>query len=96
LEKRTKKLLDMSALIGKENPYFSSMITSRLTSKAQATIPQAVRSALSLRAGDELAYVIEQSRVVLTRVDRGAQADDPFAVFAEWNSEADAHAYADI
>jgi hypothetical protein len=34
--------------------------------------------------------------VVLTRVDRGAQADDPFAVFAEWNSEADAHAYADI
>jgi antitoxin PrlF len=30
------------------------MITSRLTSKAQTTIPQAVRAALKLRGGDEL------------------------------------------
>ncbi len=72
------------------------MITSRLTSKAQTTIPQAVRTALSLRPGDELAYVIEPGRVVLTRLDGGAQADDPFAVFAEWTSEADAQAYAGI
>ena len=43
------------------------MITSRLTSKAQTTIPQAVRAALGLRAGDELAYVIEDGRVLLTR-----------------------------
>jgi antitoxin PrlF len=68
------------------------MITSKLTSKAQTTIPQAVRTALSLRPGDQLAYVIEQGRVVLTRLEGGAQADDPFAVFFEWTSEADAQA----
>ncbi len=68
-------------------------ITSRLTSKAQTTIPQPVRTALGLRAGDELAYVIEGGRAVLTRFDGRPPADDPFAVFAEWGSAADAEAY---
>jgi antitoxin PrlF len=69
------------------------MITSKLTSKAQTTIPQAVRTALGLRAGDELAYVIEDGHAVLTRFDGGQAADDPFASFAEWSSEADTKAY---
>lgn len=34
------------------------VITSRLNSKAQATIPQPVRAALRLREGDELVYEI--------------------------------------
>ena len=70
------------------------MITSRLTSKAQTTIPQPVRAALRLRQGDEIAYVIEAGRVVLTRVQPDAGADDPFGSFAEWDSPADAEAYA--
>jgi antitoxin PrlF len=69
------------------------MITSKLTSKAQTTIPQAVRTALGLRAGDELAYVIEDGRAVLTRFGGSQGTDDPFASFAEWNSDADAKAY---
>ena len=69
------------------------MITSRLTSKAQTTIPQAVRTALGLREGDELAYAIEGGRAVLTRVDRELPLDDPFATFTEWGSAADAEAY---
>ncbi len=69
------------------------MITSRLTSKAQTTIPQAVRTALGLRAGDEIAYVIEDGRAVLMRVDERHVADDPFATFLEWNSAADTEAY---
>ena len=50
---------------GKEIPYPGSqdrdkeMISSRMTSKAQTTIPQAVRKALRLRQGDEIAYLIE-------------------------------------
>lgn len=69
------------------------MITSRLTSKAQTTIPQAIRTALGLRTGDELAYVIEADRVVLTRLKDRTTADDPFETFSEWNSPADTEAY---
>lgn len=71
------------------------MITSKLTSKAQTTIPQAVRTALRLREGDELAYVIENGRVILSRAG-GDLSDDPFATFGEWDSEADRRAYADL
>ncbi|MDQ0507386.1 MULTISPECIES: AbrB/MazE/SpoVT family DNA-binding domain-containing protein [Xanthobacter] len=71
------------------------MITSKLTSKAQTTIPQAVRTALHLREGDEIAYRIEDGRVVLTKA-APQPADDPFATFGEWDSEADRKAYADL
>ncbi len=69
------------------------MITSKLTSKAQTTIPQPVRAALRLHEGDELRYEIDGERVVLSRVGRGTAADDPFRTFAEWHSEADQKAY---
>ncbi len=73
------------------------MITSKLTSKAQTTIPQPVRAALHLRAGDEIAYMIEAGgRVVLTRAQPEPPADDPFATFTEWDSEADRKAYAGL
>jgi len=76
------------------------MITSRLTSKAQTTIPQPVRAALGLREGDEIAYAIEEGtgRVVITRAAPPAlaAADDPFAVFSEWDGPADNRAYAGL
>ncbi|MBC8239878.1 MAG: type II toxin-antitoxin system PrlF family antitoxin [Alphaproteobacteria bacterium] len=71
------------------------MITSKLTTKAQTTIPQPVRSALRLNPGDEIAYAIDAGRVVLTRV-AVEPAEDPFATFEEWNSEADRRAYANL
>ncbi len=71
------------------------MITSKLTSKSQTTIPQAVRAALRLREGDELAYVIENGRVILTKAAPEA-IEDPFATFSEWDSDADRRAYADL
>jgi antitoxin PrlF len=71
------------------------MITSRLTTKSQTTIPQAIRTALGLGPGDELAYFIEKGRVVLAKARPGA-ADDPFATFGEWDSDADRRAYADL
>jgi antitoxin PrlF len=80
----------------KEYPYFSPMITSRLTSKAQTTVPQPVRAALGLRPGDELAYAIEDGRVVLTRARPETAGDDPFRTFAEWDSPADTQAYAGL
>ncbi|HEY1721419.1 MAG TPA: type II toxin-antitoxin system PrlF family antitoxin [Magnetospirillaceae bacterium] len=71
------------------------MITSKLTSKGQTTIPQSVRKALRLKEGEELAYRIEHDRVVLTKATRVGR-DDPFATFEEWNSENDRRAYAKL
>lgn len=72
-----------------------ALITSKLSTKAQTTIPQAVRVALDLREGDELAYTIEERGVLLHKVS-GRQIDDPFVTFGEWDSEADRRAYAGL
>jgi len=77
------------------------MITSKLTSKAQTTIPQAVRNALGVSAGDEIAYVIAEGHVLLTKAAppkprRGAPFDDPFATFREWDTPEDDEAFADL
>ncbi|HEV7157905.1 MAG TPA: type II toxin-antitoxin system PrlF family antitoxin [Caulobacteraceae bacterium] len=71
------------------------MITSRLTSKAQTTIPQPVRTALRLKDGDELAYAIDDGRVTLTKA-QPQEAEDPFGAFGEWDGAADRRAYADL
>ncbi len=71
------------------------MITSKLTAKAQTTIPQPVRAALGVREGDELAYVIENGRVNSTKA-RMESAEDPFGAFREWDSDADRKAYAKL
>ena len=72
-----------------------SMIKSKLTSKAQTTIPLPVRSALRLAEGDELVYTIDGDRVVLTTASR-EPLDDPFATFNEWSSDADTRGYAGL
>lgn len=69
------------------------MITSKLTSKAQTTIPQPIRAALRLREGDELVYEIQGDRVVLSRALPAEVGDDPFGTFSEWDSAADRKAY---
>ena len=72
------------------------MITSRLTSKAQTTIPQPVRTALKMQPGDSLVYAIDGDRVIVTKAAADAGAEDPFATFTEWDGEADRKAYADL
>jgi antitoxin PrlF len=72
------------------------MITSKLTSKAQTTIPQPVRAALGLREGDAIAYAIEPGHVVLTRARPDPVTDDPFGTFSEWDGLADTEAYAGL
>lgn len=69
------------------------MIQSRITSKAQTTIPAPVRKALGLREGDLVAYRIEEGRVIMTRAE---PFEDPFATFSEWASQADRDGYADF
>lgn len=71
------------------------MITSKLSTKAQTTIPQPVRTALGLREGDELIYEIDGKRVVVTKAG-AAVLEDPFALFDEWDSDEDRRAYANL
>ena len=71
------------------------MITSKLTTKAQTTLPRAVRSALGVTAGDELVYRIDGTVVTLAKASARA-VDDPFATFSEWDSEADRRAYGSL
>ena len=73
-----------------------TMIASKLTAKAQTTIPRPVPVALGLAPGDEIVYEIAGARVVLTKARPGAATDDPFRTFREWATEADAKAYADL
>ena len=71
------------------------MITSKLTSKAQTRIPQAVRVALRLTEGDELAYEIDGGRVILTKASI-RDREDPFGAFSKWSGGADRKAYAKL
>lgn len=70
------------------------MILGRITAKAQTTIPRAVRLALGLKPGDEVAWEIDGDQVV---VSKPRAASDPFVgnldCFAEWSSAADCEAF---
>ena len=68
-------------------------ITSKHSTKAQTTIPLAVRTALRLNEGDEIAYAIEGGRVTIGKVATQDPAEDPFGTFGEWASDADCRAY---
>ena len=70
------------------------MIHSRLTTKAQTTIPRSVRQALGVGPGDILEYEIANGRVVLKRAPEDDAGHDPFvnnfSLWTEWFDELDA------
>jgi antitoxin PrlF len=68
------------------------MITSELASKAETP---AVRAALPLKNGDEIAYEITENRVILSKATP-IPAGNPFVTFDEWLGEADRKAYASL
>ena len=63
------------------------MIIGRITAKAQTTIPRAVRLALGIKPGDDIAYEIEGDRVILRKASD--PFDKPFASFNEWEDDLD-------
>ena len=72
------------------------MLTSRITSKAQTTIPQPVRRVLRIAPGDVVEYLIEGDQVIIRKARVVAAQDDPFVLFSEWDGDADREAYADL
>lgn len=71
------------------------MILSRLTAKAQTTVPRSVRAALGLAPGDTLAYRIENGEVRITKLMSADPFVNPYAGFEEWADELDG-AYDDL
>lgn len=74
------------------------MVSSRMTSKYQATIPKEVRDALRLGAGDRVEFVIAADGVRLRKATRrDAELSALESTLApEWDSEADDVAFRDL
>jgi antitoxin PrlF len=68
---------------------------SKVSVKSQTVIPREVRERLALKPGDTLRYRVTDKGVLLDKAPPG-EADDPFAAFSEWSSEADDKAYGDL
>jgi antitoxin PrlF len=68
---------------------------SKVSVKSQTVIPREVREQLGLQAGDTLRYRLTVDGVLIDKAP-ASDADDPFATFTEWSSEADEKAYAGL
>lgn len=76
------------------------MLTSKVTSKGQVTLPKPVRERLQIQAGDTLAYEIEADGAVTVRKLRPFDRDWHQALSAtlaeEWESPEDDEAFRDL
>ncbi len=71
---------------------------SRLTKKYQATVPEAVRNILNLKAGDAIVFDIE-NEIIKVRKARSIDMEFSSALvptLGEWNSQNDEEAYNDL
>ncbi len=72
--------------------------SSKLTSKAQTTVPAAVRRALRAKPGDTLIYRIGPTGVTVSRAEPldSAYLRSLDSTLGEWSTEEDAAAYDDL
>jgi antitoxin PrlF len=68
---------------------------SKVSVKSQTVIPREVREMLALKPGDTLRYRVTENGVMLDKTPAN-EADDPFASFSEWSSNADEKAYGSL
>ena len=73
-------------------------LTSKVTQKYQATIPQAVRKKLGIEKGDHVTFEIEDEKVILKKVSSvdWEYLESVSATLSEWSSDADEEAYRDL
>lgn len=72
-----------------------NVMFSKITSKSQTVLPQAVRERLGVKPGDRLRYKVTKQGVFIEKAPATTE-DDPFAIFSEWSGAADEKAYADL
>jgi antitoxin PrlF len=73
-------------------------LTSKVTQKYQATIPQVVREKLEIEKGDRIIFEIEDEKVVLKKLSPvdWEYLESVSATLSEWSSVADEEAYRDL
>ena len=73
-------------------------LTSKVTQKYQATIPQAVREKLEIEKGDRIIFEIEDEKVILKKASSPdwEYLESVSATLSEWSSDADEEAYRDL
>ena len=73
-------------------------LTSKVTQKYQATIPQAVREKLAIEKGDRIIFEIENEKVVFKKLSPldWEYLESVSATLSEWSSVADEEAYSDL
>ena len=73
-------------------------ITSRLTSKGQATIPVEIRRALRLKQGDSVLFEMQKGKVTIRRAEALDRAFLKLAesAFEEWSSPEDEAAFREL
>jgi AbrB family looped-hinge helix DNA binding protein len=76
-------------------PAPTPLVFSKVSVKSQTVIPREVRERLALKPGDTLRYRVTEDGVLLDKAPAN-EADDPFAAFSEWSSEADEKAYGNL
>ena len=77
----------------------NKLVTSKLTSKSQATIPEKIRKVLGLSPGDSIAFEVDRNKKVVIR--KANAIDFEFAkalegTLSEWSSKNDEEAYCDL
>ena len=74
------------------------MLTSKISSKGQVTLPKQVRESLGATTGDLVTYELDGDRVILARL---APFDQAFhsalsTTLSEWDSAEDNEAFGDL
>lgn len=71
------------------------MITSKLTTKSQTTIPKKVRESLDLHPEDVISYIIKEDHAIIHKVTLtdSAYLKALESTLEEWASEEDSEAY---
>lgn len=82
-----------------ESIFDNIRVTSKLTTKSQATIPSKIRKILGLIPGDSVAFEVDQNKKVVIR--KATPIDFEFAkalegTLSEWSSKNDQEAYCDL
>lgn len=67
----------------------------KLSSKSQLVLPKSVREKLRLKTGDRVRFIDSPTGMIIERLQEN-EAEDPFASFSEWASEADDRAYGNL
>ena len=85
-----------------ENILNNKIVTSKLTTKSQATIPGKIRALLGLSPGDSVAFeIFESGQNKKVMIKKASSIDFEFAkslesTLSEWSSNNDEEAYRDL